>query len=120
MIFANLFNILDLVTTVYAIHVLGFCEANVAVRYLLERDPLLYSSFKILFPLILSIVYVLTSKSRNPFLVGINRGCVISFCMMTFVLGLATILNVWQITFNTDVSPILIFIAKIIPTLNLR
>lgn len=40
--------------------------------------------------------------------------------MMMFVLGLATILNVWQIAFNTDVSPILIFIAKIIPTLNLR
>ena len=120
MVFANLFNVLDLVTTLYAVYVLGFSETNVIVRCMLENNPIFYVSFKIGSLLALSLVYILTSRSKNPFMVGINRGCVISFCMMTFILGLATILNVWQIAFNTDVTPLLAFVAKIIPTLHLR
>ena len=120
MIFANLFNVLDLVTTFYAVYVLGFGEANVIVTCMLKSNPIFYASFKVGSLLALSLVYVLTSRSKNPFIVGINRGCVISFCMMTFVLGLATILNVWQISFNTDVTPVLALIARMIPTLHIR
>ncbi len=120
MILANLFNLSDLITTLYAIHVLGFSETNVIVRKLLESNPILYASFKIFSVLALSLVYIMTSRSKNPFVIGVNRGCVISFCMMIVVLGLATILNIWQIAFDTDVTPILALIAKMIPTLHLR
>ncbi len=117
MILANIFNITDLVTTIYAVNVLGFKEINVYVDMILRSNLLLYVAFKIGSLIALSFVYVLSLRSRHPFVIGVNRGCVISFCMMCFVLGLASVLNACQILFGENVTPVLLYVAKIIPTL---
>ena len=119
-VLANVFNVVDLVTTVYAINVLGFREVNIVVDRLIRDHPVLYAIFKLGSLFMLSLVYVVSSKSDNQFVVGINRGCILSFYLMCMILGLASILNVWQILFNADVSSILVLVSKIIPTLELR
>ena len=116
MIMANIFNVLDLMTTFYAIYVLGcFKELNVYASMLMN-NPVIYAVIKIGSVLVLSFVYVKSSKSEHPFVVGVNRGCVLSFCIMVVVLGSASVLNILQIA-GCDVSQVLILVAKAIPTL---
>jgi len=116
MLVANIFNVVDLATTFYAIYVLGcFKELNVYASMLMN-NPVIYAVIKIGSVLVLSFVYVKSSKSEHPFVVGVNRGCVLSFCIMVVVLGSASVLNILQIA-GCDVSQVLILVAKAIPTL---
>ena len=113
----NAFNVIDLVTTVYAVRFLGYSELNSAVRHLLSSNLILYVAFKLFAVVAISLVYMITLNRKEPLLVGINRGAFIGLSIMCVVLGLASILNLGQIVFGANVAPFLALISKIIPTL---
>jgi len=118
MLVANIFNVVDLATTFYAVNVLGFGEANVCASMLMT-NPTLYTIVKIGSILMLSLIYVKSLKSEHPFIIGVNRGCFLGFCIMCFILGSASVLNILQIL-GCDVSQVLTLIARILPTLRIE
>ncbi len=114
---ANAFNVIDLITTIYAVKILGYSELNYAVRHMLSTNLPLYIIFKLSAVIAISIVYILTLNRKEPLFVGINKGCMIGLSIMCIVLGLASFLNLGQIIFGANVAPFLALISKIIPTL---
>ena len=107
----NLFNILDLTTTLYAVEFLGYSEFNRLAGELMKNLPL-YVIYKILSVVVISVVYHLTKNSDSPFLVGVNKGCLIGLSVMCVVLASAVISNVSQIIFGF--SPFIAILSKIL------
>jgi len=113
-VLVNLLNLLDLVTTLYAIYFMGYTELNRFAEEMIRNNVVLYATYKLLAVVFLSLVYVFTKNREEPILLGVNRGCSIGLTLMCLVLGSAVVLNVSQMLFGADVSPLLAVVSKIL------
>jgi len=110
----NLFNLIDCLTTIYGVNVLGFYEINSFARSLICSNQICYVLVKLIPFLFLSYLFCKLTSTEKPLLIGMRIGLIIGFLFAIFVFSIASILNVLQI-FGYDVSSVLLFIIRIIP-----
>jgi len=90
-ILANIFNVLDIVTTLYAINYSGCVEGNILVRKLLYSNVYGYIAFKISVLLSLSIIALKTAYVVNRWSYSMY---VLAFIIVCMILGLAVVNNI--------------------------
>jgi len=113
----NAFNMLDIITTLYALYFLeGFKEANTVVRCLLEIHPLAFVSYKIGSVFIISAI-LLKSRDSEKF-VSVYIGTLLGLIIMCVTFATASVLNIVAIA-GYDVRKILKIIATVNPALKL-
>ncbi len=95
-LFANILNILDVVTTLYAIKVLGMKEANVFMNMFIRFNVIVYIVFKLLALIILSIIAIKTCRFCGEYSYS---AYVIGFSIVCLILLMAVINNVCRIIF---------------------
>ncbi len=91
---SNIFNVLDVITTVYAVKVLGYVEANVLMRKIINSSVECYAVIKILGLLAVSIIAVKTMYVCGKLS---YRLYLLAFLFVLCVLCLAVVNNVYQI-----------------------
>ncbi len=112
----NLFNVLDCLTTIYGVKILGFYEINVFARAMINCSPFCYVLVKLNSIAFLSYIFYKISNTEmcKPIVTGMRVGFTIGFVCAGFILFMASLLNLLQII-GYDVSDFLFFVVKIVP-----